>query len=275
MKNYGNYNFKKYTLYQFNTYFKDGKIKNNLMSFYSWLIRISKNNSIDISKNLLTKLWNRKQSKKASKTKTTYKKVNSSTVLRWLHKLEKAKLLFIDRKISKNKYLLNQDGSIHPNIFSSAKKCTSKCTCGKDTQSVITSSLSDITSVSKKEKLSSIKDMDILSIYNYKNKYCKNTEYISSQSEMLKIIEQMFRVMRVRSNVIRGRVLNVLNYWNTITKKKAYKYVERAITNAREQYYREHKNAYFNKNHTLRDTFDNYPQRDPDIILAQLHSKGY
>ncbi|GAB6150735.1 plasmid replication protein [Clostridium novyi] len=268
MKNYGQFNFKKYTIYQFNICFKDGKIKNNLMSFYSWLIRISKNNSINIPKDLLTKLWNRKQSKKASREKTAYKKVNASTVLRWIHKLEKAKLLFIDRSSITNTYVLNSDGSIHPNVFKNTKKRTKKCTSQKVTEPVENTSIQELDNVYKNSKLNSnTKDIDI---YNskqvtdmndevYKN-YIKDQEKVSNAKEMLEITEKMFKIMRVRSSRIKGYVMSVLNYATSVSKKYAYNYVAKAIENARERYYRERANAF--KNNTKEDTFNNYPQRE-------------
>ncbi|AEB77614.1 plasmid replication protein [Clostridium botulinum] len=286
-KNYGNDNFKKYTLYQFNLCFKDGKVKNSLMGFYSWLIKISKENIINLSKELITKLWNRKQSKKASRENTTYKKVNASTVLRWLQKLENAKLLFVDRTQINNKYILNADGSIHPNIFSQQKKCTEKCTTEKRLQDVATTSVQELDDVYKNNKLNTInKDIDILSNnscqdhttvnnFNYKS-YLDKQEKVSSVNEMQKIIEQGFKIMHVRSNKIKGNVLgNVLNYYNTITKNKALNYVFAAINNARDLYYKKHKEDWFGKKNTQIDTFDNYEQRNNDIVLNKLKKLGY
>ncbi|WP_242845954.1 plasmid replication protein [Clostridium novyi] len=271
---------KNYTIYQFNICFKDGKIKNNLMSFYSWLIRISKNNSINIPKDLLTKLWNRKQSKKASREKTAYKKVNASTVLRWIHKLEKAKLLFIDRSSITNTYVLNSDGSIHPNVFKNTKKRTKKCTSQKVTEPVENTSIQELDNVYKNSKLNSnTKDIDI---YNskqvtymddevYKN-YIKDQEKVSNAKEMLEITEKMFKIMRVRSSRIKGYVMSVLNYATSVSKKYAYNYVAKAIENARERYYRERANAF--KNNTKEDTFNNYPQRKYSIEdLKDLENK--
>ncbi|WP_242849729.1 plasmid replication protein [Clostridium novyi] len=271
MKNYGQFNFKKYTLYQFNICFKDGKIKNNLMSFYSWLIRISKNNLINISKDLLAKLWNRKQSKKASKEHTTYKKVNASTVLRWLQKLENAKLLFVDRSGNSNKYLLNTNGSIHPNIFKNTKKCTKKCTSKKVTETVENTIVQELNNVYKNNKLNIInKDIDIYNSYNstemtdevYKN-YLRKQEKISNAEELLNITEKMFKIMRVRSAKIKAYTLNVLNYWETVTKIGAYNYVKKAIENARNRYYRERNKYNFTK--TTIDSFNNYEQRSYDF----------
>lgn len=268
MKNYGQFNFKKYTIHQFNICFKDGKIKNNLMSFYSWLIRISKNNSINISKDLLTKLWNRKQSKKASREKTAYKKVNASTLFRWLEKLEKAKLLFVDRSNNINKYLLNTDGSIHPNIFLNSKKCTKKCTSKKQPQTLENTSVQELDNVHKNNKLTTIiKDIDINNSCDstemtntvYQN-YLKEQEKVSSMQEMLEITEKMFKIMRVKSSRIKGYVMSVLNYATSVSKKHAYKYVAKAIENARERYYRERANAF--RQYSEEDTFNNYPQRE-------------
>ncbi|MCD3223924.1 plasmid replication protein [Clostridium botulinum] len=281
-KNYGNDNFKKYTLYQFNSCFKDGKVKNSLMGFYSWLIRISKDNSINISKDLLTKLWNRKQSKKASKEKTAYKKVNASTVLRWIHKLEKAKLLFVDRNNSTNKYLLNADGSIHPNIFSPQKKCTEKCTTEKRLKDVATTSVQELDDVYKNNKLNTInKDIDI---HNSKqvtetamtdevyHNYLRKQEKVSSMNELLNIAEKMFKIMRVRSGEIKTDVMNVLNYWETVTKKGAYNYVKRAIENARERYYRKRNKRHDNNSNT--DFFNDYEQRDYDYDVLEKQLLG-
>lgn len=279
-KNYGKFNFKKYTIYQFNQNFKDGKIKNNLMSFYSWLIRISKNNSISISKDLLTKLWNRKQSKKASKEKTTYKKVNASTVLRWLQKLEKAKLLFVDRSNSNNKYLLNTDGSIHPNIFLNSKKCTKKCTSKKQPQTIVNAGVEELDNVYKNSKLNTIaKDIDTNiscaatempeEVYQ---KYIKDQEKVSSVKDMLEITEKMFKIMRVRSNKIKAYTLNVLNYATTVSKKHVYNYIAKAIENARERYYRERSNYNFNNNI---DSFNNYEQRSYDFNKLENKLLGW
>ncbi|WP_003384317.1 hypothetical protein [Clostridium botulinum] len=283
MKNYGQFTFKKYTLYKFNTCFKDGKIKNNLMGFYGWLIRISKNNVIDIPKETLTRIWNRRQSKKASREKTTYKKVSSTTVLRWLLKLEKAKLLFVDRKGVNNKYILNTDGSIHPKFFARQKKYTNKRIAKKDSQHIENTSVQELENVHKNNKLTTIKDKDILSNnscqnhatekFNYKS-YLENQEKIASVKEMLKIIEQGFKIKRVKSTKIKTKVLNVLNYATSITKAKALNYVFIAIDNAREWYYRTRKENYFGKTIKI-DKFDNYPQRDSSIILNKLNSLGY
>ncbi|NFV48377.1 plasmid replication protein [Clostridium botulinum] len=283
-KNYGNDNFKKYTLYQFNQNFKDGKVKNNLMSFYSWLIRISKDNSINISKELITKLWNRKQSKKASRENTTYKKVNASTVLRWLQKLENAKLLFVDRSNTTNKYLLNADGSIHPNIFLNSKKCTKKCTDKKQPQTVVNTSIQELNNVYKNNKLNTInKDIDIYNSCVATTETAMNDEvyksYLDKQEkvnakELLTITEKMFKVMKVRSNRIKAYTLNVLNYASTVSKKHAYNYVIKAIENARARYYRERSQyrSNLNSNTTVVDSFNNYEQRsyDFDVLEKQL-----
>ncbi|CAG7841157.1 hypothetical protein CLOHAE12215_02581 [Clostridium haemolyticum] len=279
-KNYGNDNFKKYTLYQFNQNFKDGKVKNNLMSFYSWLIRISKENIINLSKELITKLWNRKQSKKASRENTTYKKVNASTVLRWLQKLENAKLLFVDRSNTTNKYLLNADGSIHPNIFLNSKKCTKKCTDKKQPQTVVNTSIQELNNVYKNNKLNTInKDIDIYNSCNstemtdevYKS-YLDKQEKISNADELLNITEKMFKVMKIRSNRIKAYTLNILNYASTVSKKHAYNYVIKAIDNARARYYRERSQYRSNLNSNTVDSFNNYEQRsyDFDVLEKQL-----
>lgn len=285
-KNYGNDNFKKYTLYQFNQNFKDGKVKNSLMGFYSWLIRISKDNSINISKELITKLWNRKQSKKASRENTTYKKVNASTVLRWLQKLENAKLLFVDRSNTTNKYLLNADGSIHPNIFLNSKKCTKKCTTEKQPQTIENTSIHELNNVYKNNKLNTInKDIDIYNSCNHTTEtkmtdevyksYLDKQEKISNAEELLNIAEKMFKVMRVRSAKIKAYTLNVLNYWETVTKIGAYNYVKKAIENARNRYYREHSKYRSNLNSNTVDSFNNYEQRSYDFDALEKQLLGW
>ncbi|KEI18293.1 hypothetical protein [Clostridium haemolyticum] len=262
------YQFKRYTKYQFNKHFRNGKKKLQLMSFYAYLINMSKSKEINISKESLTKMWNRKQSKTASKNNTTYKKVSSTTVLRWLLKLEEAKLLLVKRESNNaNKYILNEDGSISPNFFKS-KKCTEKCTIKNTSQSIDTTTIETIENVHKDYNINTtIKDIDTLNSCDatemtntvYEN-YIKEQEKISTTEEMLKIIEKMFKIMRVRSSRIKGYVMSVLNYATSVSKKHAYNYVAKAIENARERYYKERVNAF--KQYSKEDTFNNYPQRE-------------
>ncbi|MCD3217850.1 plasmid replication protein [Clostridium botulinum C] len=278
------YNFKRYTKYQFNKHFRAGKKRNQLMSFYAYLINMSKSKEINISKETLTKMYNRKQSKTASKNQTTYKKVSSTTVLRWLLKLEEAKLLLVKRESNNaNVYMINEDGSLTSNFFKT-KKRTEKCTIKKEPQTLDTTTTEPIENVHKDYNINTInKDIDI---YNSKQvtetamtdevykSYLDKQEKVNAE-ELLTITEKMFKVMKIRSNRIKAYTLNILNYASTVSKKHAYNYVIKAIDNARARYYRERSQYRSNLNSNTVDSFNNYEQRSYDFDVLEKKLLGW
>lgn len=279
------YDFKKYTNYQFNNHFKNGKTKNKIMSFYSYLATMSDKKEINITKKEITRLWNRKQSKTASKNQTKYKKVASTTVLRWLLKLEKAKLLFVKRDSNNNNiYMLNEDGSITSNFFKS-KKCTEKCTSKKEVETIDTTNTDVIENVHKYKNINtSTKDLDTNSCFtptesannfDYKN-YINSNKKVDSWDYMNKLLNQAFKILKVRSTYIKNSVISkVYNYYANITKKHAMQYVCNCISSARERNNCNYKKYVLDNCDKTIDSFNNYEQRSYDFNKLEKGLLGW